>query len=120
MAHHKSQVRELVLDFAVGETYAGNKLFWNIDHSADYDSDLFALLMEFTLRLLHLFAVSSNEERSDMVRVRELPWTEALLLLNHLFEIFDHSLILTSLLEGLCEQIFKLKLIIWVALNINP
>jgi hypothetical protein len=55
-----------------------------------------------------------------MVRVRELPWTEALLLLNHLFEIFDHSLILTSLLEGLCEQICKLELIIWVALNINP
>jgi len=93
-------VRKLVLDLTVREADTGNKLFWNINHGADYDSHFFTFLMELILRQLHFFTVSPNEKRGDVVRVWELPWTVALLLLNHLSEIVDHSLILASLLEG--------------------
>ena len=60
--------------------------------------------MELCLRLLHLVLVPADEERSHVVRCRELPGAEGLSLLAHVFEVIDHLLWLSGLSEACREQ----------------
>ena len=54
MAHHKRQVRELILDLAIREADASDELLWDVDHCTDLNFNLFALLMVLKLWFLKL------------------------------------------------------------------
>ena len=94
---------ELVFNLTVREADSCNKLIRHVDDSSDLDIDCLALLVELCLRLLQFLAISANEKSRHMMRGRQLPWTVSLLLVHHGFEVIDHLLGLSCLLECLGE-----------------
>ena len=119
MAHHKRQVRELILDLAIREANASDELLWDVNHCTDLNFDLLAFLVVLKLWLLQLLSVPTDEQRRHMVAVRELPRCIGLLLTEHSLEIVDHLLGLTSLLERVGEKHAELTVVVWVTLTVD-
>ena len=86
LAHHESNVREFVFDFAVREAYAGNQFLRHINHRSNFNLHRLTFLVELSLRFLKLAAVASDEKSCNMVTVWEFPGTVRLLLTNHVFK----------------------------------
>ena len=110
---------KFIFDLTVREAYSCDNLVWDVDQGTDLYRHTLAFLMELALWLLHLALVSTDEKRGDMVRVRELPWAVVLPLANHVFEIIDHLLWLSSLLEARCEELCELALVGGVTLAVD-
>lgn len=119
MAHHESQVRVLILNLTVWEADAGHELVRHVDHSADNDLNTLALLVELSLRTLHLLLVTTDEQSRHMVTVWELPRCSRLLIFDHVSKVIEHLLRFTCLLEGALEHLAYLALIVAVTLNVD-
>ena len=66
-------MRELILDFAFGETDTSDEFIRNVDDCSDLHRDIFAFLMVLSLWRPHLVLIAADKQGSNMVRVRELP-----------------------------------------------
>lgn len=75
--------------------------------------------MELALGLLQPLLVSTDEQGCHVVRVGELPRAVVLVLSDHIFEVVDHLLTLSSLLEACSEQSCKLTLVSTVRHYVN-
>ena len=96
---------EFILNLTVREADASDDLVRYVDERADFHPDNFAFLVELRRRLLQLGFVPANEKSGDMVRVRQLPGWIGLLTLAHEFEVVNHLLGFTSLLQSSCHQL---------------
>ena len=81
---------ELVINFTIWEANSDHNFVRNIDYCSYICIYLFTFLMELVLRLLHFHLITTNEERCDVIAVRELPAFSFLLVQCHILEFLDH------------------------------
>ena len=110
---------EFILNLTVREADASDDLVRDVDECTDFHPDSFALLVELRCGLLELAFVPANEKSCDVMRVRQLPRWTGLLTLAHEFEVVNHLLGFTSLLQTSCHQLYELPLVGLVSLAVD-
>ena len=119
LAHHQGQVRELVLNVAVWEAHARNKLLRHVDHSTNLNWHTLAFLVELCLWLLKLTFVATDEESSHMMAVWILPRCLGLHALRHLLKLVKQVFRLTGLAECILEDLAQFALVCIVTLHVD-
>ena len=112
-------MRKFVVNFTLWEANSDNNFVRDIDYCSYFCIYLFTFLMELVLRLLHFHLITTNEERCDVIAVRELPVFCMILLWSHHLEFFNQRVWFTCLWEYISEKLSEFISEIGIRLYVN-